>query len=273
MIDEQTRDYFDRFTPHYGPKRFDFAIEYLNRHANSSQKLIDIGCGDGATLYLIKEKTPLIQLAGLDISKNSLNDARELTGCDMIEGSILDRAIINKYAHQFDYCTLKAVIHHLIGKTRAESFRYASRCLENSLKLLKPDGCLIIYEPTHAPSSLMDIVFWTKKTISRFTNQRIELLKGWVNFGLPVVSYYTPKQMHSFIEDFSDARMLDEVIVAEKRLAFIIKRVDLGIIVKKMEPVRGTPLLPVQPNSEQRLVRNSFLRQRTNVHRPPSLRA
>lgn len=235
MNDEQTRDYFDRFTPYYNPQRFGFAIDYLKRNSNRNQKLIDVGCGDGATLSLIKEKTPLTQLAGLDVSRNSLNKAGELVGCDLIEGSILDRAIVDRYSGQFDYCTLKAIIHHLIGKTRTESFRYASQCLENSLQLLKPNGSLIIFEPTHTPSLIMDMVFWTKKIIGTFTNQRVELLQRWVNFGQPVVSYYTPQQVRSFVAAFPNARTFEEVIVDEKRKAFVINRVGFGLIVKKVE--------------------------------------
>jgi 2-polyprenyl-3-methyl-5-hydroxy-6-metoxy-1,4-benzoquinol methylase len=46
MKDQQTHEYFDQFTPHYSPKKFNFALEYLN--------IVDIGCGDGATLHSIK---------------------------------------------------------------------------------------------------------------------------------------------------------------------------------------------------------------------------
>ena len=235
MKDQQTHRYFDRFTPHYNPRRFDFAIEYLNRHSSADGRLIDIGCGDGATLYLIKEKTQLRHLTGLDISRNYLDRARERVGCDVIEGSILDDGFVDEYANRYDYCTLGAVLHHLIGRTRRESFRYASQCLENSMRLLKPEGCLLMFEPTHAPSILMDIVFWTKKTVGLLADQRIELLSRWANVGQPVVSYYTPRQIHSFLAGIANSNILEEKALDRKRLGFVIKRVGLGVILQKSE--------------------------------------
>lgn len=158
MSDKQTLDYFDNFTPHYNPERFKFALEYLNNVATDKQRILDIGCGDGATLYLIMKNTPLKTLFGLDISENYLKKARELVGCDTIQGSILDRNSFDQYWGTFDYCVLGAVIHNLIGKNRKESFQYANLCLENAIGLLKPGGSLLIFEPTHSPSIIMALI-------------------------------------------------------------------------------------------------------------------
>jgi SAM-dependent methyltransferase len=236
MNDKQTLDYFDQFTPHYDPKRFSFALKYLQENSNSNQSLIDIGCGDGATLYLIKENTHLKEkLFGLDISNNYLSKAKKLVGCQIIEGSILDSSLVDKYAGCFDFCTLGAVIHHLIGDSRKQSFEFASQCLSNSIKLLKPNGCLIIFEPTHSPSYMMDIIFWIKKIFGRLSNERLELFSKWANFGQPVVSYYTPSQLLSFLDKVPNAKIVDQVIIDQKRMGFIIQRVGLGVIIKKID--------------------------------------
>jgi len=235
MEDQKTRDYFDQFTPQYKPERFDFAIEYLAEHAGPSQNLIDIGCGDGTTLYLIKKNTKLTQLSGLDISINYLNKARSLVGCDIIQGSILDDDIVERYSGQFDFCTLGAVLHHLIGSTRAVSFNHAMKCVENALQLLKPNGRMIIFEPCYGPSFLMDIVFWIKKTFGSLTSGRFMLFKRWMNIGQPVVSYYTPKQLRSFIDRLPNARVVKDLVIDNKRLGLLIARTGLGLIIQRTD--------------------------------------
>jgi len=233
MKDLKTHAYFNEFTPHYNPKRLTFAIDYLNKIATDDQKLLDIGCGDGATLFLIKENTPLKKLVGMDISKNYLKKANSLVGCDTIEGSILDNKSLEVHLGEYDYCILAAVIHHLIGKNRKESFSYAETCIKNAIKLLKPGGILIIFEPTFGPSLLMDLVFWIKKVVTNLTSKRVELSKKWANIGEPVVSYYTPEQLLSFITGTANIQIASKEIVDSRRLGFIIHRVGMGVIVKK----------------------------------------
>jgi len=192
MHDAKIHDYFDNFTPYYNPKRFNFALDYLNNVANEKQILLDIGCGDGATLYLIREKTPLKKIAGLDISRSYLEKAKELTGCDTIHGSILNEKELQNHWGRFDYCVLGSVLHHLIGNNRKKSFIYAQTALQNAAQLLKPGGNLIVFEPTHGPSIVMALIFWIKKIVGGFVDRRVELSARWANIGQPVVSYYTP---------------------------------------------------------------------------------
>jgi SAM-dependent methyltransferase len=231
--DKKTHEYFDKFTPHYKPERFNFAIQFLKKHSNAENSLIDIGCGDGATLWLVKERTPLKRLTGLDISTNYLKKAQELVGCEAVEGSILDNDFLDKYRRNYDYCTLGAVLHHLIGKNRKASASYAAQCLKNSMALLKPGGYLIIFEPTHSPSFLMTIVFYLKKIVGHFADNRVELYAKWINFGHPVVSYYTVEQVIQFIDNLPNTDTIQKVIVDKKRLGYLIKRIGLGLIIRK----------------------------------------
>ncbi len=232
--DEKTLDYFDRFTPHYNPARFQFAIDYLQQHATPEQRLLDIGCGDGATLYLLQQKTPLRNLWGLDIAANYLRKAeQQVAGCKTIEGSILDDKLVDQHAGQFQYCTLGAVIHHLIGKSRAESFQFAEQCVRNSFRLLSPGGALLIFEPTYRPSSLMTVAFWIKKFVTRFSNNRVEILRSWANLGQPIVSYYTDTQISNMVSSQPNAEVLMNEAMDNIRMAGVIRRRGMGIIVRK----------------------------------------
>jgi SAM-dependent methyltransferase len=233
MEDQKAQDYFDNFTPGYDPERFNFAIPFINEHSNGKSTLIDIGCGDGATLHLIKQKTPIRFLEGLDTSRNYLRKAQQLLECEFIFGSILDKDLVRRYSNKYDFCILGAVLHHLTGRNRKESYLAAQDCLVNSVTLLKKNGYLILFEPTHSPAFLMTLVFYLKKIFGSFSNHRIELLSKWANFGQPIVSFYTLSQMDRLIKHIEHAKIIEKKIVDETRLGLIIKRVRLGVILQK----------------------------------------
>jgi 2-polyprenyl-3-methyl-5-hydroxy-6-metoxy-1,4-benzoquinol methylase len=238
MKDQQTHDYFDDFTPHYPPERFNFAIEFLRENAEPDASLIDIGCGDGANLHLIKTQTDLTRFTGMDISEKYLEKARNQVGCETVNGSILDDMFVEQHRGKFDYCTIGSVLHHLIGGTRAESTRLAIKCMENSMALLKPGGHMIIYEPTHGPQFLMTIVFWLKKIIGGIVRKRVEVGPNWINFGQPVVSYYTVQQMEQFLNGLKNAKTVRNVVINKQKLGGVIDRISLGLVVEKL-PAKG----------------------------------
>jgi SAM-dependent methyltransferase len=231
--DQKTLDYFDNFTPSYRPERFNFAIEFINEQKLPGAKLLDIGCGDGATLNLLRNKTGLSDLTGLDISPSYLDRARKATGCNTIEGSILDSKLVAQHEGQFDYCTLGAVIHHLIGATRKESMELGRLSVANSMRLLKNGGHLLVFEPTYSPEWAMKVVFNIKKAVTRWTSSRIELFRSWANFGEPVVSYYTPERLDSFIADARPNHVTFREELDHVRFGGILKRCGMGVIVRK----------------------------------------
>lgn len=233
MIDKRTLEYFNSFTPHFRPERFDFAISFINEHSTDTDRLIDVGCGDGATLWFLMQKTPVRFLSGLDISENYLKRANDLIGCETILGSILDRDLVQNLANTYNFCVLGAVLHHLIDKNRKKSFKAAQSCLRNSVSLVKPGGYLLIFEPTHSPAFIMTIVFYVKKFFAMFSKQRLEIISKWANLGHPVVSYYTAQQVDQMVENLYNTTIVKKVKVDERRLGLIIKRVGVGIIIQK----------------------------------------
>jgi SAM-dependent methyltransferase len=199
VIDRATIQYFDDHMHDYSPKRLRSAVNVINSIATPKDLLVDIGCGTGNVLAHLRAQTALRHLCGIDVSLNCLAKAKERSGCDVRQGSVLDLDFVRSIGPRFDFALLSAVLHHLIGRTRRDSRLLAVRALTNSLRLLKPNGVLIVIEPTFSPRLVMDAVFWAKKAVTLITSARIPLGGYWNNIGAPVVSYYSTEEVSEMI--------------------------------------------------------------------------
>jgi SAM-dependent methyltransferase len=239
MEEERTIAYFDTNTPEYSVRRMDYALEAINRYSQQGSSLVDIGCGTGNILELIRDESGLQDLCGIDVSQNCLLKARERVECDILLGSILDNDCVERMSRKFDFALLGAVLHHLVGRNRKESMDYASLAISNSLRLLKNGGYLIVLEPAFYPALAMDIVFYIKKLITSVTSGRVQILGTWNNIGAPVVSYYTNEQLVAMIECTGRCQIVgveckDLRIDPLWRLALITRRTDTTIVAKKV---------------------------------------
>jgi SAM-dependent methyltransferase len=209
MIDTATVRYFDDHLHDYSTKKLRFAINTINSTAEPVHTLVDIGCGTGNTLAHLKTQTQLRHLCGIDVSLNCLAKAKERSGCEIRQGSILDLDFVRSMGPRFDFALLSAVLHHLIGRSRKHSRTLAVRALTNSLKLLKPGGVLIVIEPTFSPRLVMDAVFWVKKAVTLITSDRVPLGDYWNNIGAPVVSYYTTDEVSDMIRAVGKTELIE----------------------------------------------------------------
>ena len=220
--DQATVDYFNKATPHYDVGvNLSKALELL-KDAPSDSKLVDIGCGNGATLEYIRDNMPIENLFGMDVAENYLREAQQRTDCSAIHGSVLDDEVIEEYGQQFDYAVLRSVLHHLIGRTRRSSKKYAQECVLNAMRLLKPGGHLILAEQTYSPKLVNYLVFWIKAVVGSFTSDRLHLGAEWLNIAQPVVSYYTPDEVRGFVANSELAEVQSSTIVESPNLAWVI---------------------------------------------------
>jgi 2-polyprenyl-3-methyl-5-hydroxy-6-metoxy-1,4-benzoquinol methylase len=106
--------------------------------SNSSKaKLIDIGCGNGFFLQYIKEKFPLIEARGMDLSQECVEKCK-FKGLNVSLGDVFS---IDQHA-QFDFITLFHVIEHVT---------HPLEWLKRIYELLKPNGVFIIETPVFGP--------------------------------------------------------------------------------------------------------------------------
>lgn len=234
--DPNTRAYFDHNTPHFSnAARLQFAVDHVNASALSRGSLVDIGCGDGATLEVFQRGTSLSRLVGLDVSDRLLELARARLGCETVCGSILDRDLVAQNAGSFDFAVLSQILHHLIGKTRTSSFSLATEAVDHAFRLLRPGGFLILFEPAYRPRNLMTAVFWIKKTVSSLASGRIELSRRWANIGEPIVSYYTPQQLRNVILSTEEAEVTIEKALVRRRVGGLLEFTLLGLVARKVD--------------------------------------
>ena len=236
--DEITLSYFDKNTPNYTARRYKSVIGFINQQKKENCSLIDVGCGDGTVLNMFKTKTNISTFLGLDISKNYLRLVKERIGCDTFHGSILDDMVIKKINKKFDYVIIGAMLHHLIGESRDESKLWANKALQNAFSLLSFGGHLIILEPIYSPKGSMDIVFNIKKFITKFTVNRLNILKYDNNIGAPVVSYYDKETLIRLMKDCTSEkpifeRYISRNILLSMKLIGVKNRGELLLIYKK----------------------------------------
>jgi SAM-dependent methyltransferase len=240
VIDTATVRYFDDHLHEYSTKKLRFAINAINSTAKPEDALVDIGCGTGNTLAKLKTQTQLRHLCGIDVSINCLGKAKERSGCEIRQGSILDLDFVRSMGPRFDFALLSAVLHHLIGRSRKHSRMLSVQALTNSLKLLKPGGVLIVLEPTFSPRLVMDAVFWVKKAVTLITSDRVPLGDYWNNIGAPVVSYYSSDEVSDMIRAAGNTELIECHRVKGRlsrvqSLALIRTHEDATYIVKSLE--------------------------------------
>jgi len=159
---------------------------------------MDIGCGAGNVLEYVKNELSL-KVSGMDFAENYVAQASKRCGCEILKGSILDTDFIDGIKKQYDFVLLGAILHHLVGRTRARSEELAKSAVLNALKLLKKNGYLVVIENAYAPSFPMTVLFHVKKLMSSLSNERISFLNGWNNIGAPVVSFYSIEKIKKMI--------------------------------------------------------------------------
>lgn len=96
-------------------------------------KLLDFGCGTGASLEFLTEYFPNSEITGCDVSKESVRVAAAR------HPSVEFTEVEKLTPQSFDIIFVAGVMHHIQPSLRTQTF-------ENLVNLLKPGGRLFIYE-------------------------------------------------------------------------------------------------------------------------------
>ena len=152
-MEERTFDQFDEFASDYrsihtknialsGADSLYFAehkvkqIEKFERDENV--RLLDIGCGDGASSFFFQRIFSSWQLEGIDVSEESIGAAknRNIPSADF---QVYNGLNVPFTDNSFDVVFIAAVLHHI-------SFDLHYQLLQEIYRVLKPGGRLYVFE-------------------------------------------------------------------------------------------------------------------------------
>ena len=97
-------------------------IFWPSRSDLSGLRVLDAGCGTGATAVTIARDYPEIEVVGIDLSETSLGHARALAERFGVGNNLLLRSLpiedVSELGQKFDYIVSSGVIHHLDSPVR-----------------------------------------------------------------------------------------------------------------------------------------------------------
>lgn len=145
---------------------------------NSSKSVLDVGCGDGSLLLLLKDVFGYKDLMGMDFSKRSVEICRK-------KGLETTRSDLSTIKDKFDLITLIHVLEHIPNP---------SIFVKTLSKLLKKDGIIIISLPN--ANSLGKVLFnqgWSGYNIPKhYVNySKKGVINLFINKGMNLARYRT----------------------------------------------------------------------------------
>jgi ubiquinone/menaquinone biosynthesis C-methylase UbiE len=101
------------------------------------QRVLDVGCGTGKTLWLLRQKCdPSVELCGLEPSKDMYKQAKSYLGSQarLVQGVAQELPYPD---NSFDWVISTQVLHHLAGVEK-------KKMLAEMYRVLKPGGTVVV---------------------------------------------------------------------------------------------------------------------------------
>ncbi|HLO15847.1 MAG TPA: class I SAM-dependent methyltransferase [Anaerolineales bacterium] len=120
-------------------QRFDHQVEILKKHLSlDNAKVLDIGCGGGLFLSLLKQEGAHMQAVGIELNDSRAQYAATKHHLEIHKYPIESDFWQKGYENYFDAVTLWDVIEHV---------NYPSQTLQSAANVLKKGGLLLIDTP------------------------------------------------------------------------------------------------------------------------------
>jgi ubiquinone/menaquinone biosynthesis C-methylase UbiE len=166
----------DLFLPLYDPLvrwlGFDRSRQELISQANikSDQHVLDIGCGTGTFILLLKRQFPHVQVVGLDPDSKALHRARKKVSRAAVSVQ-LDHGFADELPYgnaSFDRVFSSFMFHHLEGEQRQKT-------LNEVVRVLKPGGSFhfLDFVANHAPDRFFERLVQTHARTSDNTHESL----------------------------------------------------------------------------------------------------
>lgn len=170
-----------------------FMIDYIRNNFGKRDSIIviEIGGGSGYILDLLNQSTNFCLINCEYVPKVYCQQANP--AIQLIGGNARNLPFKNNVA---DIIIMKNVLHHVVGDTTNQSYKYANNVIKEIFRISKDDGKIFIleeYVPYRVQSS---IIFYILKFLSKFHIELkiIDLRKD------VVVSYLTSLELQKLLE-------------------------------------------------------------------------
>ena len=160
---------YDKMYSGYNPrKNYDKIMNILE--VKDNYKILDVGCGTGKLLSMIRNKNNKVDLYGIDISPKMIEKAKSKK-IKNVSLKVGDAEKLEFDNDQFDILITSESFHH---------YPYPSKALKEFRRVLKPNGLLILcdmYRPTPV-RQFMNFMFNFTNTgdVKMYTKKEIEKL-------------------------------------------------------------------------------------------------
>ena len=119
--------------------RFIQQVQILKKHLSLPEaRVLDVGCGGGLFLSLLKREAPSVEVVGIELSDSRAQYATSKHGLEVHKQPIESDFWQSGYRSYFDAVTLWDVIEHV---------NYPLQTLQCAVDVLKPGGLLLIDTP------------------------------------------------------------------------------------------------------------------------------
>lgn len=120
-------------------QKFKHQVEVFKKHLSiENARVLDIGCGGGLFLAMLKREGTHVQAVGIELSDSRAQYAATKHGLEIHKHPIESDFWQKGYANYFDAVTLWDVIEHV---------NYPFQTLQSAANVLKKDGLLLIDTP------------------------------------------------------------------------------------------------------------------------------
>ena len=257
IIDERLHDYYSKSDAYmelmrsHGNKFFASYLKLVSRYTNGAERLLDAGCGSGASTYAIASRFPFLDCTGIDISEKAIAFASMNYRLKNLHFEVSDAKALNYPDHSFSIVASCDCLEHVSE---------LELVLRELMRVVKPNSYLIIKGPNHMSPlyTLIDIMLFrhrypfTRSWQDNFSRLTFELshlfsgLTGSVKFIRRVPDLSDTIQVGSDADAVTDMCNLD-VRNFLKRANWEILNVSwprgtgrAGAIVSKLFPLLGS---------------------------------
>jgi len=183
---------------------YDDRIKIIHQYTDKIDYFLDVGCGSGLFLKTVEMKLGVGKIFGVDISdemiKKSYSRLQKSNDASLLLSDVLKLPFKKRV---FDFIYTESLLHHVIGRTKAQSKDLSRMALCQMRDILKTNGFLLLTElfyESYGFSTLTSYILFY--FLSFFDKYNLSPPLKKAPMGL-IVSFYTREELEKMIKSIN----------------------------------------------------------------------